>query len=142
MMRMKSYLILTLLCLGLRIPGSIAQEHQEISAQKIAISYFEALTSGDIKKADELATVPYSFDGRETLTKKQQVEQKHREILEDKGRRNIPDYTVTVPEHPEPLAPKVFPKYEIYRINIHGVNVHLDIYVKAGRKPKVIGFRD
>ena len=119
-----------------------AEPKNEPMEKDVAVRYFEALTGGDVGKANELSATPYSFDGKETLTKKAQVEEKHRTIIADKGKREVPKYTVTVPPNPDKLDLAVFPKYVVYRFNIAGGDKHVDIYVKTGEDPKVIGFRD
>lgn len=119
-----------------------AEPKNEPMEKDVAVRYFAALTGGDVGKANELSTTPYSFDGKETLTKKEQVEEKHRLIITDKGKRDVPKHTVTVPPNPDKLDLAVFPKYVVYRFTIAGRDEHVDIYVKTGEDPKVIGFRD
>ncbi|MFW6052688.1 MAG: hypothetical protein ACOC8I_02130 [Desulfosalsimonas sp.] len=140
---MKRYLIVVFLAfLALSAFSAIAAEKHEPAAKEVAMKYFEVLMAGDIEKANEFSTVPYSLDCWETLTKKEQVEEEHKNIVDIKGKRAVPEYEVTVPQNPEKLDPTVFPEYAVYRINIEGMDEHVDIYVKSGENPKVIGFND
>ena len=122
--------------------GYSDEEKKELTEKDVAVRYFEVFTGGDIGKANELSTVPYSFDGKEILTKKEQVEEKHKSIIAGKGERKVPKHTITIPNNPEKLDLTVFPKYVVYRVNIEDEDEHVDIYVKTGTDPKVIGFRD
>jgi len=125
-----------------RSDGSAAGKQGPPTAKEVAASYFEALTGGDAAKANELSTVPFSFDRKEVLTKKEQVEARHKAIAAKKGKRKVPEYTVAVSKDAPKLDRKVFPAYVAYRITIAGDDEHIDIYVKAGKSPKVIGFSD
>ena len=130
--------------LGLALCGLVsgANVKQPPTAKEVAASYFEALVGGDVEKANALSTVPYSFDRKEVLTEKGQVEAKHKAIADKKGKRKVPEYTVAVSTGAPALDRKVFPPHVAYRITIAGDDEHIDIYVTKGKNPKAIGFSD
>ena len=110
------------------------------ASQKIASSYFEALISGDAERANELSKAPFFFDRKRVLKEKTEVETAHLRIAEDKGKRDVPKYTIARTSRAPRLDRDVFPKYAAYRILIG--DEHIDIYVSDDDSPKVIGFSD
>lgn len=112
------------------------------TAKDGATAYFEALLRGDIERVMGLVAAPFSFDRKEILKSKEEVEQKHRAIATKNGRGNVPGYTVGVPKDAPALDRTVFPEYEVYRITMGEDQEHIDIYVTKGASPKVIGFSD
>lgn len=114
--------------------------------KKLAADYFEALTTADVKKTNELAGVPYSMDRKRILTTRKQVEDMHQQIADRKGRRNIPQYTIELTNQAPELDKVRFPKYVVYRIAIdipgRERRTNVDIYVTDSDTPKVTGFSD
>lgn len=135
-------LLSTGLMLGLCGLSLAADAEKKATDKEVASAYFEALMTGDVEKADEMVTVPYSFDRKMVLAKKAEVEAKHRAILADKGKRNVPKYKTAVPNNAPALDGKVFPAHTVVRILIEGDDEYIDIYVTTGENPKVIGFSD
>ncbi|MBN1911431.1 MAG: hypothetical protein JW818_16935 [Pirellulales bacterium] len=134
-------LLAVLLC-NVAIAAEVDKE--EKAAQKVAADYFEAVTKAEVAKANSLATVPFSLDGKKTLTKKEEVEAMHKEIADRKGARELPEYKVALTEKGIVLDKEVFPAYRTFRISLkyNGRDVKIDIFVKKGKDPKVIGFAD
>jgi hypothetical protein len=141
-LKMTRRLCLAGLLVGLCSLSSAGDVKAEPTTKRIASSYFEALMTGDVARANELASVPYSFDRKEVLEKKEDVAAKHQEILTKKGKREVPKYTTAVPDNAPALDPKTFPGHTVVRILIEGCDDHVDIYVTTGEHPKVIGFSD
>lgn len=130
--------VLILMALSVVIfAGEVDQKAQK----KIAVNYFEKLTSGDITAANEMVTVPFSLDLKKVLKTKEEVIEFHKKMLESKGKRDIPEYTIAVTKEAIKLDDKIFPQYTPFRIKMkeHG---HLDIYVTSTKNPLVIGFAD
>ncbi|HUT14318.1 MAG TPA: hypothetical protein VMY42_27780 [Thermoguttaceae bacterium] len=111
------------------------------TGRDIATAYFEALMKGDIEGVNALVAAPFSFDRKQVLQTKEEVEKKHQEVVEMKGKRKVPEYTVSIPANAPELDRKVFPKYDVFRITIAGDDEHIDIYVRKD-SPKVIGVSD
>ncbi|MCX6880582.1 MAG: hypothetical protein NTW21_43270 [Verrucomicrobia bacterium] len=107
-----------------------------------ATAYFEALMKGSVEGVNALVAAPFSFDRKQVLQTKEEVEKKHQEIVAKKGKRKVPEYTVGIPAKAPALDRKVFPEYEVFRITLAGGDEHIDIYVSKGATPKVIGFSD
>jgi hypothetical protein len=120
---------------GKRKPGMSA-------GSNTAAAYFEALTKGDVEAADALVAAPFSFDRRQVLQTKEEVDKKHQEVMAEKGKRKVPEYTVSISAQAPELDRKIFPDYEVYRIILDGDDEHVDIYVTRGTVPKVIGVSD
>ena len=114
--------------------------------QKLAADYFEALTGADVEKADAMAGVPYSLDRKVVLTTPGEVADMHRKIAKNKGKRDLPAYTIEKTDKAPELDRATFPEYVVYRISLtlpdrkHPQTI--DIYVTDGDTPKVIGFSD
>ena len=118
-----------------------AQDKQAIPAGQVAAAgYFEALFTGNAKKATELSAAPFSLDRVKVLQTIDEVAEIHDKIARDKGSRKLPPYTIAPTDKAPKLEAKVFPKYEAYRVSIG--DEHIDIYVTKDDKPKVIGFSD
>lgn len=115
---------------------------KKLTAEQVATTYFESLMSGNIAKANELSTVPFSFDRKMVLAKKTDLEAKHQEILANKGKRAVPKYASSAVKDAVALDSKVFPKYTVIRCTLDGRKDCIDIYVTAEGEPKVIGFSD
>lgn len=107
-----------------------------------ASAYFEALTKGDVERANALVAAPFSFDRRQVLQTKDEVEKRHQEVVAKKGRRKVPEYTVSISATAPELDRKLFPEYEVFRITLAGDDEHIDIYVTKDASPKVIGVSD
>lgn len=112
------------------------------TARDCATAYFEALMQADVERANALIAAPFSFDRKEILKSKEEVEKKHQAIAAKKGQRKVPEYTVSVPKDAPALDRSVFPEYEVFRITMVEAKEHIDIYVTKGASPKVIGFSD
>jgi hypothetical protein len=124
--------------------------------QKLAAAYFEALTTADVKKANEMVDVPYSMDRKTVLTTREEVEDMHQQIADRKGKRDIPQYTIELTNHAPELDKARFPKYVVYRIAVTLVKPvttqstattrehkeHVDLYVVDSDTPKIVGFSD
>ena len=108
--------------------------------QKIASEYFRVLTSGDIKRANELIGIPYSLDRRKVLKTKEEVAAMHEKIIADKGKRKVPEFTIAKTDNAPALEFAVAVKYFAYRVMVG--DEHIDIYVTQGKDPRVIGFSD
>ena len=137
---MKKIKILSLLLLILSVfvfAGDVNLELQK----KVAVNYFEKLTSGDITATDEMITVPFSLDLKKVLKTKEEVMAFHKKVLESKGKRDIPKYTVALTDEAKKLDDKIFPSYTVFRIKIKE-KINLDIYVTNTKNPQVIGFAD
>lgn len=139
---MRLSILLCVACLLHVAPVSAEEGRKRSAGETVAAAYFDALIGGDVEKADALATVPYSFDRKEVLTEMAQVKEKHRAIVGKKGKRKVPEYTVSVPTDAPELDRKVFPAYLVFRIAIVGDDEYVDIYVTKGDAPKVMGFSD
>ncbi len=138
---MKRYLI-GIICLVIIFSISLIAGESDLEIQKkIAIDYFVKLTSGDIKGADALITIPFTLDLKKVLKTKEEVFGFHKKALESKGKRDVPEYSAGVTEEATKLDSKVFPPYTAFRIKIKG-HGHLDIYVTNTKDPKVMGFAD
>jgi len=135
-------IIVVLFALGLLVFCNGAVRADRTGPEKVAAAYFEALTSGDVDKANSLAAAPFSFDGKETLKSMEEVRERHQSILTKKGKRTVPEYTLTTVEKSSPLDAKLFPEHVTVRITLAGGDEHVDVYVTRGDPPKVIGFRD
>lgn len=123
-------------------PEKVPVATAKLTAEQVATTYFESLVSGNIAKANELSTVPFSFDRKMELAKKTELEAKHQEILANKGKRAVPKYTSAIVKDAVALDPKIFPKYTVIRCSLDGRKNGIDIYVTAEGEPKVIGFSD
>jgi len=122
--------------------AAVAETVGKTGPTELASAYFESLITGDVQRANELSTVPFSFDRKEVLTRKEDLAAKYGQILAKKGKRPVPKYSTTLPKDAPALDPKVFPRYSVIRIIIDGSDEHIDIYVTTGENPKVIGFSD
>lgn len=116
-----------------------AREHADAVLQGVALSYFEALTSGNAQKATSLAAPPFSLDRRKVLLQPDEVAATHARIIGDKGKRQIPEYTVGKTDKAPPLDGDVFPDHVVYRFMVGDEAV--DIYVSTAAA-EVIGFSD
>ena len=137
---MKKIMILALILVALAVfvfAGDVDLEAQK----KLAVSYFVKLTAGDIDAANEMVAAPFSLDLKKVLQTKEEVFGFHKKVFENKGKRDIPKYTVDATREALKLDDKVFPSYTPFRIKIEG-HGHLDIYVTNSKDPKVIGFAD
>ena len=110
------------------------------TGQKIAGDYFVALITGDVEAAIALTDAPFSLDRKRILKTVEEVHAAHREILKRKGKRPVPRFTVGPATMAPALDARQFPKYVAYRINVG--DEHVDVYVSAVERPKVIGFSD
>ena len=136
---MKHGLMVALLTALLATVGVAGAKDAPPDSKGVAVAYFVALTSGDTNSANAVIAVPYACDGKEILRTREAVEKLHSDILVNKGKRKVPEYTVSTPRNAAALDRKVFPDYEVFRIAIAGSDEHVDIYVSKG---KVVGFRD
>jgi len=93
-----------------------------------------------LDKATAVVDVPFFLDRKTVLKTKEELLAVHQKMVESKGKRPVPKYTIAPTEDAPKLDAKLFPKYEAYRINIGDEAV--DIYVTTGENPKVIGFSD
>ncbi len=134
---MKNWLTVALLSAVLTAVCEAETEQERPPPLTIAVAYFKALMEGEAESVNAVVAAPFSFDRKEILRTKEEVEKKHQQILAKKGKRKVPEYTVSVPQDAPKLDRKVFPEYEVFRINIAGE--HVDIYISKGR---VIGFSD
>ena len=139
---MKSAFILTMWFAALAAIGGTVPKPGWPAARDTATAYFEALMKGDVGGVNALVAAPFSFDRKQVLQTKEEVEKKHQEIVAKKGKRKVPEYTVGIPAKAPELDRKIFPEYEVFRITIAGDDEHIDIYVSKGATPKVIGFSD
>ena len=117
-----------------------ADAAKAMSPKDTAIAYFKALTEGDVERAGALSAAPFYLGGREVLKTPEEIEAKHKEAVAQKGKRKVPEFTVSVPEDAKPLDQAVFPACEVFRIDITNTKFGLDIYVSKGDSPKVIGW--
>jgi hypothetical protein len=109
-------------------------------SQAQAAAYFEALTTGDVEKANSLAGIPFSLDRKRILNTADELNAIHKQIVESKGKRAVPKYRIAVTDKAPKLDPAVFPKYVSFRVVIDDES--LDIYISVGEAPKVLGFSD
>ena len=106
-----------------------------------AAAYFEAITTGDVEKANALIAVPFSLDRKSILKTKDEVDAVHKKIAESKGKRPVPKYTIAKTDEAPKLDAAVFPKYVAFRLVMEDKE-GIDIYVSVGESPKVLGFSD
>lgn len=137
---MKVSVIMLIACLMFSLSWNA--KARELTAIEVAKKYFEGLTSGNEDLANEHSDVPFFFDGKSVLRDKEQVEEKHNEIANDKGKRKIPKYKIVKAKKFEKLDESIFPEYLVFRITIIKGKESINIYVTKGPGPKVIGFRD
>ncbi|MEX2214378.1 MAG: hypothetical protein WD768_09640 [Phycisphaeraceae bacterium] len=138
---MKPFILLTFLSCTLLLPLAQGEDKAKVDAgQAVAAAYFEALFTGDAKKATELSTVPFSLDRKKVLKTEKEVAAIHEEIVGDKGKRQLPKYTLAPTDKAAKLDAEIFPKHTAYRVLID--DEHVDVYVTQGDGPKVIGFSD
>ncbi|MFN0016740.1 MAG: hypothetical protein ACKVP0_00690 [Pirellulaceae bacterium] len=109
-------------------------------SQAQAAAYFEALTTGDVEKANSLAGIPFSLDRKRILKTADEVNAIHKQIVESKGKRPVPKYKIAPTDKAPKLDPALFPKYVAFRVVIDDES--LDIYVSVGEAPKILGFSD
>jgi ketosteroid isomerase-like protein len=128
------------------LTGSVfAAEDKAQTPKEVARAYFEALTSGDLEAASALVDAPYSFDRTKVIATKAEVEAAHKEIVGNKGKRAIPEYTIEATTEAEALDPKQFPACLVFRVAIavkKDRKEHVDIYVSKAKPHKVLGFSD
>ena len=139
---MKHSLILVLLAAALTARCEAETKPERRTGRDCATAYFEALIQADTARANALVAVPFSYDRRGIFKSKEELEKKHQAIAASKGKRKVPEYTVSIPKSAPELDRAVFPEYEVFRITIAGDDEHIDIYVTKGAAPKVIGFSD
>ena len=120
-----------------------------MSAKDVAGAYFEALIAGDEARANELATVPFSMDGREVLTTHEELAAFHAEVKATKGEREVPPYTIgpldAVPEGRLKLDAGQFPAHVVFMVELNlddGDTEGIALFVTKGDAPKVMGFVD
>ena len=113
---------------------------EEASLQEVASSYFKALFTGDADGATRLATAPFSLDRKKVLQGREAVESVHQDIVRKKGKRAVPDFTISRTDRAPALDRDVFPRYAAFRVTVG--REHIDIYVSREMPPKVIGFSD
>lgn len=65
----------------------------------------------------------------------------HKKIVEDKGQRPVPQYTIAETDKAQKLDAAVFPRYAAYRITLEDAEF-IDIYVSVGDSSQVMGFSD
>jgi hypothetical protein len=135
---MKYFALCAVACSLLVSLAFSADEPPKSQAQ--AAAYFEALTTGDLEKANSLAGIPFSLDRKRILKTADEVGALHKQIAESKGKRPVPKYKIATTDKAPKLDPALFPKYVAYRIVIGDES--LDIYVSVGEAPKVLGFSD
>lgn len=133
------YFTLCVVALALIVSSAFSADDPSKS-QVEAAAYFEALTTGDVEKANSLAGSPFSLDRKRILKTAEEVSALHKQIIESKGKRPVPKYKIAPTDKAPKLDPALFPKYVAYRIIIGDES--LDIYVSAGDAPKVLGFSD
>lgn len=109
--------------------------------QAQAATYFEAIMTGDVEKANSLIDVPYSLDRKRILRTVDQVDAVHKLIAEKKGMRLVPEYKIAQTDEAPMLDAAVFRKYVAFRVVIADKG-HIDIYISVGELPKVLGFSD
>lgn len=136
---MKSTAFCTALFSLLLSSALAADETPKDQAQ--AAAYFEALTAGEVEKANALIDVPYSLDRKSILKTVEEVKSVHKQIAEKKGKRPIPKYTIAKTDLAPKLDAALFPKYVAFRVVIEDKEF-IDFYVSVGETPKVIGFSD
>lgn len=132
---MKIPAFVLLVSLSLPATSALAGDLQKQSA----IRYFEALVTGNVARADSLATVPYSLEG-EVLRSMDEVKALHRKILEDKGRRKAPRFSVRQTSG-SPLDSTVFAPHRTFQF-FTGKKTLVNVYVTTGDSAKVVGFVD
>ena len=120
-----------------------------MSAKDVAGAYFEALTAGAEARANELATVPFSMDGREVFTTHEELAAFHAKVKSNKGEREVPPYTVgpldAVPEGRLKLDAGQFPAHVVFMVELNlddGDIEAIALFVTKGDAPKVMGFAD
>ena len=114
----------------------------DADATDVAVSYFKALTIGDLEKVNELAMAPFSLDGKKTLLTNEEVQKAHERIMEKKGKRKVPAYKVVNADDVKLLADDIFPPHIVIRIKIRDDDEMINVYVTSDGDPKVIGFKD
>jgi hypothetical protein len=139
---MKHWLPIALMWAVLTAVSEAGTQLEASASRDTATAYFEALMKGEADAVNAVVGVPFSFDRKEILQTREEVEKKHQQIVVKKGARKVPGYTASVPKKAPELDRAVFPGYEVFRINIEDGREHIDIYVTKGASPKVIGFSD
>lgn len=139
---MRHALTMALVWMVLTAAGRAETKPGVPTARDCATAYFEALMQADIERVTALVAAPFSFDRKEILKTKADVDKKHQDIAAKKGKRKVPEYTVSVPKDAPELDRTVFPEYAVFRINLGEGKDHIDIYVTKSASPKVIGFSD
>jgi len=123
------------------------EESTDVSTQDIAVAYFEALTGGDVDRANELSTVPYSLEGRKVLTTLEELADLHAEVASSKGEREMPPYTMRQLDGSTAegiqLDADLFPAHDTFEAVLNeGDESLVVLFVSKGDDPKVIGFKD
>ncbi len=136
-----------LLLMALILPAARAAEEDPAAAdpqKQTAIDYFQALTAGDVERADALVAVPFDFDGKKVLSDIEEVKALHRKVLEDKGKREIPEYSIERTMEAKELDGEIFARYAVYRVllEFNGRKQGVDIYISEQEPFRVIGVRD
>lgn len=138
--------MLNVLCIPglLTLTAAGAAPADQKTAKQSAAAYFEALTRGDVSKANELSAVPFSLDRKKVLTTKAAVKEVHEKILKNKGKRKVPKYSIAQTDRAPKLDRKTFPPYVAYRVTvmIDERKEIVDIYVSKAKRPMVVGFSD
>jgi hypothetical protein len=136
---MKCYALSLLALTFLHSSVSFADDIPKDQSQ--AAVYFESLMVGNVEMANALIDVPFSNDRKSILKTKPEVAAIHKQLVEQKGKRAIPEYTIAKTDRAPKLDAAVFPKYQAFRLVIEDQG-EIDIYVSVGEDPKVIGFSD
>jgi hypothetical protein len=118
-----------------------AEDAKAKQEQTQAEAYFKALVTAEVEQANALVAVPFSLDRKKVLKTLDEVHAAHQRIAGQKGKRPVPEFTISRTEVAPALDAAVFPKYVAYRLIIAGKE-HIDIYVSIGETPKVLGFSD
>ena len=116
------------------------------AAKKVAETYFKGLMTGNLESLNETFAVPFALDLSEILKKEDKVKEIHQMIVKDKGKRELPTYTTSVPKDAMKLPAEVAKEYTVIRFSLTS-GTHkggkIDIYLKKVDKDyKVIGFKD
>lgn len=139
---MKTLLTTGLLLAAVAAEGWAATDEKQPAARDVAAGYFTAIFQGDLDGIMAVVAAPFSFDRKEVLKSKDEVRQKHAQIVGKKGKRKVPEYTIALTDGAPALDRNVFPAYEVWRITIAGRKESIDIYVSKGETPRVIGLSD
>lgn len=123
------------------------KQHASLTSAQAAATYFEAVTTGDLDTANNIASAPFWLDEERVLKTMDEIADMHKEAIQNKGKRIVPIYTISTLTDFIRLPAEPFGNdYQVYRITLDEPahkGKSIDIYVKdIETQPKVIGFVD